>query len=330
MTAFVCYKTSKDEVSSKLKKDFPKILLSTLITLLACGNVVFASMKDLPPIPNSDLNKVINIEGKEIKAVKKTPAKLVKQQSSNEIDLSSEDLPQQKINNKKITRIDDPLFETNKDELNKIFAAQKKNDKADLEKLWAATIDRNNAIKFAVQKLAIPPEQRKKHSSLMARSVSTLISGASLVPYMVGAGYSAETLALAGGQVASRIVEKKAYPKTMPLTDTELIQLSELVENLQNRIIKNYYGYKSSINELKDCRQKLMIEHKNYSDAISSKDNFYIVVSSALYDDQLLEEMKIKQKIKQYRLELERLAGEQAVSGLSLSTVVYNSQSNVK
>lgn len=307
--------------------------LSSILCIIWISNTASAISFPPVPIPSPSYAK------QEKKVTSKTPvsqvntekkdtpktqvSKTQKETSSNpyEITLTAEDTPEQKIQGKTITKIDDPLFETDKEELSKIFNAQKKQDKEDLDKLWYATLDRNSAIRFAVQKLSIPPEQLKSHSSIMARSISTLISGAALVPYMLGAGYTTQTLSLAGGQLASRLVEKSAMPKKMPLTDTELIQLSELVENLQNRIIKNYYGYKSSINELKNCRQKMMVEHQNYSDAIEKNDSFYIVVSSALYDEQLLEEVKIKQKIKQYRLELERLAGAEAVSSLNLSLI---------
>lgn len=312
-----------------MKKIYYKTLSLVLLLSWLC-NSTFAAV--LPPVPAAAPG--VQKGGVQKTEIKKSQPKTVEKKESsdpNEITLSKEDIKEPTIKkSKQISKIDDPLFETDKDKLSKMFDAQKKQDKEDLDKLWYATLDRNSAIKFAVQKLSIPPEQLKTHSSIMARTVSTLISGAALVPYMVGAGYSAQTLSLAGGQIASRLVEKTAMPKKMPLTDTELIQLSDLVENLQNRIIKNYYGYKSSINELKNCRQKLMVEHKNYSDAIANNDTFYIVVASALYDDQLLEEVKIKQKIKQYRLELERLAGEEAVAALNLNAVVYNSQSDVK
>lgn len=327
-------------------------LLSSILCLIWMSNT--ASAISFPPVPlpaptyakqekkveqktiqpqnTNTVTKKETPQAAKVQTTQTTKQTQKKESSQNpyEITLTAEDLPEQKIQSKKITKVDDPLFETDKEELSKIFNAQKKQDKEDLDKLWYATLDRNSAIRFAVQKLSIPPEQLKSHSSIMARSISTLISGAALVPYMLGAGYTTQTLSLAGGQLASRLVEKSAMPKKMPLTDTELIQLSELVENLQNRIIKNYYGYKSSINELKNCRQKMMVEHRNYSNAIEKNDSFYIVVSSALYDEQLLEEVKIKQKIKQYRLELERLAGAEAVSSLNLNAVVYNNQSDEK
>jgi hypothetical protein len=175
-----------------------------------------------------------------------------------------------------------------------------------------------------LQKLSSPAEQRKIHSSMMAKTVSTLINGASMVPFMVGANYGLQSASLASGQIANRLFSKKDMPKTMPLTDTELIQLSDLVEGLQNDLVKSYYDYKSSINSLKECREKLIVEQKNYNIALKQDNRFYMIVSSAVYDDKMLEEIQLKEKVKLNRLKLERLAGHEAVEQLNLSRIVLN------
>ena len=159
---------------------------------------------------------------------------------------------------------------------------------------------------------------------MMAKTVSTLINGASMVPFMVGANYGLQSASLASGQIASRLFSKKDMPKTMPLTDTELIQLSDLVEGLQNDLVKSYYDYKSSINSLKECREKLIVEQKNYNIAVKQDNRFYMIVSSAVYDDKMLEEIQLKEKVKLNRLKLERLAGHEAVEQLNLSRIVLN------
>lgn len=229
-----------------------------------------------------------------------------------------------KAHTSKTKYLDEKIFNDDSEKLKLILKLQKEKDVEDLETLWTATVDRNSAIKFALQKISSPPEQRKTHSSMMAKTVSTLINGASLLPFMVGANYGLQTASLAGGQIASRLVAKKHLPKTMPLTDTELIQLSELVEELQNNLVKSYYDYKDSINSLKDCREKMIVEQKNYDIALKDNNKFYMVVSSAMYDDKLLEEIQIKETVKLNRLRLERLAGHEAVEQLNLSKIVLN------
>lgn len=220
--------------------------------------------------------------------------------------------------------LDDKTYENDSEKIQLILKLQKEKDVEDLECLWKATVDRNSAIKFALQKLSTPAEQRKLQSSIMAKAVSTLINGASLVPFMAGANYSLQTASLASGQIANRLITKKDMPKTMPLTDTELIQLSDLVEGLQNELVKSYYDYKSAINSLKECREKMIVEQKNYDMATKDENRFYMIVASAVYDGKLLEEIQLKETVKLNRLRLERLAGHEAVEQLNLSRVVQN------
>lgn len=231
-----------------------------------------------------------------------------------------------KVRASKTKYLDEKTFSDDSEKIKLILKLQKERDVEDLETLWKATVDRNSAIKFALQKISTPPEQRKFHSSMMAKTVSTLINGVSLIPFMAGASYGLQTASLASGQIASRLVAKKDLPKTMPLTDTELIQLSELVEGLQDNLVKSYYDYKNSINSLKECREKMIVEQKNYDIAIREDNKFYMIVSSAMYDDKLLEEMQLKETVKLNRLKLERLAGHEAVEQLNLSKIVLSNQ----
>ena len=103
------------------------------------------------------------------------------------------------------------------------------------------------------------------------------------------------------------------------LTDTELIQLAGTIEELQDLIISTYYNYKGSLNKLKDTRNKLILYNKNYSVALAQKDEVEIAVSSALYEDTRLEELRLEEEAKKYSLALERLAGKKAVDDLILS-----------
>ncbi len=222
--------------------------------------------------------------------------------------------------------LDEKTYENDSEKIQLILKLQKEKDVEDLECLWKATVDRNSAIKFALQKLSTPAEQRKTNSSMMAKALSTLINGASLVPFMAGANYGLQSASLASGQIANRLIAKKDMPKTMPLTDTELIQLSDLVEELQNQLVKSYYDYKNAINSLKECREKMIVEQKNYDEATKEKNRFYMIVSSAMYDGKLLEEIELKENVKLNRLKLERLAGHDAVEQLNLSKVVTTQQ----
>jgi len=53
-----------------------------------------------------------------------------------------------------------------------IIDKQQEKDIEDIEMLWNATVEKNSVIKFSLTKLAIPEEQRRIHSSLMAKTAS--------------------------------------------------------------------------------------------------------------------------------------------------------------
>ena len=202
--------------------------------------------------------------------------------------------------------------------LKELIEFQKTKDLEDIENLWKGTVENDKIIEFALKKLASPDSQHRIHSSLMAKTLNAVISGSAFVPSFMGADYLTQTLAFSAGRVAQSLINKKNTPQQIPLTDTELIELAALVEELQDRIIDCYYNYKSALNAVKETRQRLLLYHKNYSKAIETGNMLEISISSALYDSMMLEEFKAMQEAKKYHLELQRLAGKKVVDNLNL------------
>lgn len=209
--------------------------------------------------------------------------------------------------------------------LDELIQLQKTKDVEDIEKLWKGTVENNKVIGFALKKLATPESQRRIHSSLMAKTLSAIISGSSFVPCFMGADPSVTTGAFAAGRLAQSLLNKKTTPQEIPLTDTELIELAGLVEDLQDKIIDAYYNYKNSLSQVKETRQKLLLYHKNYSAALESGDVLDISISSSLYDAMTIQEYTSMQNAKKYHLELQRLAGRKVVANLNLYQYNFNS-----
>ena len=208
--------------------------------------------------------------------------------------------------------------------LQALIETQKKKDLADLEILWQGTIANNPVIEFALKKLASPDSQRRIHSSFMAKTLSAVVSGASFVPCVMGSNPTVQTAAFSAGRVAQSLINKKNVPQEVPLSDTELIQLASLVEELQDKIIASYYNYKNALNQLKDTRAKMILYSKNYSKAIASDDMLDISLSSTLYDNMYIQEYRLEQAAKKYHTELQRLAGKSAVDRLELYQYDFN------
>jgi len=219
----------------------------------------------------------------------------------------------------------DSLVISDKEIMDEIVKLQKEKDLEDIDNLWKGTVENNQVIGFAMKKLATPESQRRIHSSLMAKTLSAIVSGASLAPALLGADYMAQSGSYAAGRIAQNFINRKNIPQEVPLTDTELIELAGLVENLQDKIINAYYNYKGCLSQLKEIRSRELLYNKNYAKAMDEEDFLEISISSALYQDIQIEEEKYLQMAKKYHLELQRLAGKKVVDSLNLYQYNYDS-----
>ncbi len=217
------------------------------------------------------------------------------------------------------------LIISEKEIMDEIVKLQKEKDMEDIDNLWKGTVENNQVIGFALKKLSTPESQRRIHSSLMAKTLSAIVSGASLAPALLGADYMIQSGSYAAGRLAQNFINRKNIPQEIPLTDTELIELAGLVENLQDKIINAYYNYKNSLSQLKEARSRELLYSKNYVKAMDEEDFLEIAISSALYKDMQLEEEKYMQMAKKYHLELQRLAGKKVVDSLNLYQYDYDS-----
>lgn len=227
------------------------------------------------------------------------------------------------------------LLITDSEDLSKIIDVQKEHDIKDLELLWKGTVENNQVIEFALKKLATPESQRRIHSSLMAKTLSAIVSGASFVPSLMGANPAIQTSAFSAGRVAQGLLNKKNVPQETPLTDTELIELASMIEELQDTLVSSYYNYKNTLAQLKLVRSKMLLYSKNYSSAVAGKDVMEISISTALYDSMRLKEYELEQSAKKYHIQLQRLAGKKMTDSLEMyqydfDSVLYKSNDGGK
>lgn len=219
-----------------------------------------------------------------------------------------------------VKKLEGSLFIEGKEETQILITKQQESDVEDIENLWNATVDKNPIIKFSLKKLAIPEEQRRIHSSLMAKSLSALISGASMLPSFMGMNYGIQSASYAGARIANNFINKENIGKlkSSPLTDTEVIELATLIEELQDDIVGAYYGYKGSLIRLKEVRGQLLLYNQNYAKALQNKDSLEIAVASALWDEVKIQELDAIEDVKKSQIILQRLAGRDTVENLKL------------
>ena len=240
------------------------------------------------------------------------------------VNLSGVDIPEIVIPKPEIKK-NDSLVVSDEKVIAELVSLQKEKDLEDIENLWKGTVENDKVIAFALRKLATPESQRRIQSSLMAKTLSALVAGSSLIPYAIGSNYTTQAAGFAVGKLAQNLIVKKTMPQEIPLTDTEVIELASLVENLQDRIINAYYNYKNSLSQLKEVRARLILYSKNYTKALDDEDILEITISSAMYDNMKTEEEYYFQNAKKYHLELQRLAGKKVVDTLNLYRYDYNS-----
>ena len=220
------------------------------------------------------------------------------------------------------------LFVNDSEDAQIIVSKQQQADMEDLEKIWNGTVNSNSLIKFTLQKLAIPEEERRVHSKKKTKSMSAIISGAAMLPSFMGMNYGIQSASFASARLANNLLNKKNTKilQETPLTDTEVIELAGLIEDLQSEIVTTYYCYKHTLQGLKETRAELILLNKNYSQALKSGNSLEITVSSAQWEEKQIEEHRLKQEAKRYYLMLQRLAGKETVDNLNVAAYDLSTQ----
>ncbi len=254
-----------------------------------------------------------------------TPAKVFSA-GEDVVTLDKKDLEKPEITlETNAKKIKGSLLVNDSETLANLIEIQKEHDIKDLEKLWQGTVENNQVIEFALKKLATPESQRRIHSSLMAKTLSAIVAGASFVPSLMGANYGVQTSAFSAGRLAQGLINKKTMPQETPLTDTEIIELASMIEDLQDSLISSYYNYKNTLSQLKDTRSKMILYSRNYSKALNGSNVLEIAISSSLYDAMRIQEFNLEQAAKKYHIQLQRLAGKKVVDDLELYQYDFNS-----
>ena len=240
------------------------------------------------------------------------------------LDKTNLDKPELELGKAK-TSLQGSLLVNDSESLANIIDQQKEHDLKDLEKLWQGTVENNQVIEFALKKLATPESQRRIHSSLMAKTLSAIVSGASFGPSLMGANPAIQTSAFSAGRLAQGLLNRKNVPQEVPLTDTELIELAGMVEDLQDTLISSYYNYKNTLAQLKTTRAKMLLYSRNYNNALYANDLMELAISTNLYDSMRLQEYNLEQSAKKYHIQLQRLAGKKVVDSLEMYQYDFDS-----
>jgi hypothetical protein len=192
----------------------------------------------------------------------------------------------------------------------------------DLNFLWQAVVQQNHVLRFALQKLALPVEAHNGHSSqFLRKSLGVLVSGAGLGASLLLPTGGYQNLGIAtGSQALQNIIQGRNKPMS-DLSPTEHIQLATLVDELKFQLISQYETYTQALGQWQQAQHQLQSQTVLYHGvkgqgglvAMSAASGFYRAVA---------EEQRHKQQAQLARLQLERLAGTEAVAELKLTPAV--------
>ncbi len=189
----------------------------------------------------------------------------------------------------------------------------------DLKHLWRATIERNAVVRFALEKIALPSERHLSHSSeFLRKTLSVLITGAALATSTVApmGGYESMGM-MTGSQVAQNYIMGRHKPLS-ELTPTEHIQLSYLIDELKEALVKHYHAYQQALYSLNQLQNQETLEEAQFQKLQNTPDATQKFLAIQRYYGYRENLQNAQHKAENARIQLERMAGPQAVDTLAL------------
>lgn len=193
-------------------------------------------------------------------------------------------------------------------------------DRKNMEMLWQALVQKNPVIQYSLKQLATPPELRYAQESIFSRTVGTLLTGASMVPYVFGADPYATGATSIGANMVDRAMHQsgKADVESLP-SDTELVELSGTVQKLREDLITHYSDYVSSLRKAASLREQADVLTMKLQNAGGGTDATTQFTLKYLRDTLEQQSQESLESAKCDYLALERLVGVDTLKKLQLA-----------
>ncbi len=200
-------------------------------------------------------------------------------------------------------------------------------DSENLNMLWQTVIARNPVIQYGLKQLATPPELRYAQSSIMSRTVAGLLSGAAMLPFVMGADQYTSGATMMGANLVDRAMtqSQKVDPSQLP-SDTELVELSGVIQTLQKSLVEHYFQYKGSLSAAVQLADKEGLYDKNYRRAKQTPTAVDDLWSLKQLEDIRHQQLVARQSARQSFLVLERLVGTEGMRKLRFDGTVLSNQ----
>lgn len=197
-------------------------------------------------------------------------------------------------------------------EISKLLTVEKEAMLEHVQILWAGAALRSETIKFALYKLA-NPDADKPDDSIVKKIIRPLSTVSSIAGAGLGDPYSA-TAALVGGQLLNKLSfnDKDLNYKYTKVTDADMIVLVTKVDNLQKRVVDQYFDYMTSLNLLKMAEENLKTREERYNSGIYETQE-QLLIADAYYRSAMDNKAKLELEFLENRAALEQLVGMEAL-----------------
>jgi len=277
-----------------------KCLFAILISFIGCSAFALQTLDDLnsPKNPAYRLGTSYNIE-KEYKIKDLTQTQKAKTASYEKEYI------------KNTTYADSSLKDLS-NEISKLLTIEKEEMLEHIQILWAGAAMRSETIKFALYKLA-NPDADKPDETIIKKIIRPLSTVSSIAGAGLGDPYSA-TAALVSGHLLNALSynDKDLNYKYTKVTDADMIVLITKVDNMQKRVIDEYFDYMTSLNLLRMAEKNLKTREERYNSGIY-KTKEQLLVADAYYRSAVDNKAKLELEFLENRAALEQLVGMEAL-----------------
>ena len=197
-------------------------------------------------------------------------------------------------------------------EISKLLTLEKEDMLEHIQILWTGAALRSETIKFALYKLSNPDADKPDETI-----VKKIIRPLSTVSSIAGAGLSdpfSATAAMVSGHLLNSLSfnDKDLNYKYTKVTDADMIVLITKVDNMQKKVIDQYYDYMTSYNLLAMCEKNLKTREQRYNSGIYQTQE-QLLIADAYYRSAIDEKEKLQLEFLENRAALEQLVGLEAL-----------------
>lgn len=197
-------------------------------------------------------------------------------------------------------------------EISKLLTVEKEEMLEHVQILWTGAALRSETIKFALYKLA-NPDADKPDETIIKKIIRPLSTVSSIAGAGVGNPFAATT-ALFGGHLLNSLSfnDKDLNYKYTKVTDADMIVLITKVDNLQKKVVDQYFDYMTALNLLSMTEKNLKTREERYNSGIYQTEE-QLIVADAYYRSAKDNKAKLELEFLENRAALEQLVGMEAL-----------------